>query len=99
MIFAISNYRKNIFATLWQLLILYATGVFGLVLTYKENPQKKIFGGAFFSPGTALWQLFSKLPQRCGNNHDLQVLVCAIAMPTLLTQTNGMSSIVDMRET
>ena len=42
---------------------------------------------------------FSKLPQRCGNNHDLQVLVCAIAVRTLLTQTNGMSSIVDIRET
>ena len=92
--FAISNYRKKVFGALWQLLILYTTGVFGLVLTYKD-----FFGGAFFSPGTALWQLFSKLPQRCGNNHDLQVLVCAIAMPTLLTQTNGMSSIVDMRET
>ena len=57
---AISNYRKKVVGALWQLLILYATGVFGLVLTYKENPQKKNFRGAFFSPGTALWQLFSK---------------------------------------
>ena len=32
-------------------------------------------------------------------NQDLEVLVCAIVVPTLLTQTNGMSSALDMRET
>ena len=72
---------------------------FPVGIDIQRGGVKKNGGAAFFPPGTAVVATFSKLPQRCGNNHDLQVLVCAIAMPTLLTQTNGMSSIVDMRET
>ena len=53
----------------------------------------------FFHPVQQLWQLFQSCHSAVAINQDLQVLVCAIAMPTLLTQTNGMSSIVDMRET
>ena len=97
--FAISNYRKNIFATLWQLFILYATGVFGLVLTYKENPQKKFLAELFFHPAQPCGNFFQSCHSAVAINQDLQVLVCAIAVPTLLTQTNGMSSIVDIRET
>ena len=72
---------------------------FPVGIDIQRGGVKKNGGAAFFPPGTALWQLFSKLSQRFGNNHDLQVLVCAIAMPSLLTQTNGMSSIVHIIET
>ena len=65
----------------------------------KRGCDDKNGGTAFFCPGTALWQLFKSCHSALATNQHLQVLVCAIAMPTLLTQTNGMSSIVDMRET
>ena len=42
-----------------------------------------------FFPGAAH---FKSCHSAVATNQDLQVLVCAIAVPTLLTQTNGMST-------